>query len=65
MTGRCPDTEADDGRALDDLDRVYGHDYDLAVARNRWMAYGLSNGQWLIASCAVDLRRLITADAAR
>ena len=64
MTGRWPDPEDDDRRALNDLDRAYGHDYDLAVVRSRWMAYGLGNGRWLIASCAAELRRLIAADAA-
>jgi hypothetical protein len=64
MIGRRPKTEEDDRRALDDLDRAYGHDYDLAVARSRWMAYRLDTGRWLVASCAVELRRLIMADAA-
>ena len=52
-----------DRRALDDLDRVYGHAYDLAVTRCHWVAYGLHTGHWLVASCAADLRRLIVADA--
>ena len=64
MSGRWPDTEDDDRRALNDLDRVYGHAYDLAVSRSRWMACGLSTGRWLVASCAAELRRLIAADAA-
>jgi hypothetical protein len=64
MSGRWPDTDDDDRRALNDLDRVYGNAYDLAVARNRWMACGLGTGQWLVASCAAELRRLIAADAA-
>ena len=64
MTGPRPDTDYDDRRALNDLDRVYGHAYDLAVARNRWMACGLGTGRWLVASCAAELRRLIAADAA-
>jgi hypothetical protein len=59
-----PTSEDDDTRALDDLDQVYGNAYDLAVARTRWMAYGLGTGRWLVASCAADLQRLIAADAA-
>lgn len=64
MTGRWPSTDDDDRRALNDLDRAYGNDYDLAVARSGWLAYGLGTGQWLVASCAAELRRLIVADAA-
>jgi hypothetical protein len=52
-----------DRRALDGLDQVYGHDYDLAVIRGRWVANELRTGRWLIASCAAELRRLIAADA--
>jgi hypothetical protein len=62
--GATPTPDDDDTRALDDLDQVYGYAYDLAVARTRWMAYGLGTGRWLVASCAADLRRLIVADAA-
>jgi hypothetical protein len=53
-----------DMHALKDLDRVWGCAYDLAVTRCHWVAYGLRTGHWLVASCAVDLRRLIVADAA-
>ena len=49
--------------ALDDLDRVWGHAYDLAVARGRWVACGLGTGHWLVASCAAELEQLITAGA--
>lgn len=49
--------------ALDDLGRVYGHAYDLAVARGCWVAYGLGTGHWLVASCAAELEQLIAADA--
>jgi hypothetical protein len=49
--------------ALDDLDRAYGHAYDLAVARGLWVAYGLGTGHWLVASCVADLAQLIAADA--
>jgi hypothetical protein len=49
---------------LDDLDRAYGQDYDLAVARGHWLACRLRTGQWFVASCAAELRRLIMADAA-
>jgi hypothetical protein len=63
MTGRWPDIDDDARRALNDLDQAYGDDYDLAVTQNRWMAYGLGTGRWLIASGAADLRRLIAADA--
>jgi hypothetical protein len=59
----APNPKDGDTRALDDLDRTYGHDYDLAVARHRWMAYGLRTGRWLVAPCATELRRLIVADA--
>jgi hypothetical protein len=62
--GASPTLTDEDRRALDDLDRVYGHAYDLAVARNRWVACGLVTGRWLVASCAEELRRLIAADAA-
>ena len=41
-----------DMRALNDLDQVYGHSYDLAVTRCHWVAYGLHTGHWLVASCA-------------
>jgi hypothetical protein len=49
--------------ALNDLDQAYGHAYDLAVARGRWVAYGLGTGHWLVASCAAELEQLIAADA--
>ncbi len=49
--------------ALDDLDRAWGHAYDLAVTRGRWVAYGLGTGHWLVASCAAELGQLIAADA--
>lgn len=54
----------DDWRALDALDQAYGRSYDLAVARNRWVACGLISGRWLVAPCAAELRRLILADVA-
>jgi hypothetical protein len=55
---------ADGGhRGLDDLDRAWGRAYDLAVARGRWVAYGLGTGHWLVASCAAELGQLIAADA--
>ena len=47
--------------ALDDLDRIYGHAYDLAVARGHWVACGLGTGPWLVAGSAVE--QLIAADA--
>jgi hypothetical protein len=53
-----------DMRALNDLDQVYGHAYDLAVTRCHWVAYGLRTSHWLVAPCAAELRRLIVADAA-
>lgn len=52
-----------DMRALNDLDQIYGHAYDLAVTRCHWVAYGLHTGHWLVASCAAELRRLLVADA--
>jgi len=52
-----------DTYVLDDLDQIYGHSYDLAVTRGRWVACRLGTGQWLVASCAAELRRLIAADA--
>lgn len=64
MTARPVGLEDDDRRALDDLDRAYGHAYDLAVTQSRWAACKLGTGRWLIAPCAVELRRLIVADAA-
>ena len=64
MTGRRPASDESDRRALDDLDRAYGQAYDLAVARNLWIACGLGTGRWLVAPCAAELRRLIVADAA-
>ena len=64
MTGRWPRTDDDDRRALNDLDRAYGHTYDLAVSRSRWVACALGTDRWLVASCAAELRRLLAADAA-
>lgn len=61
--GTTPTPDDDDTRALDDLDRIYGHAYDLAVARSRWMAYELGTGRWLVASCATELRRFIVASS--
>ena len=61
--GTPPNPEEDDTRALNDLDRTFGYAYDLAVARDRWIAYGLGTGRWLVASCAAELRLLIVADA--
>jgi hypothetical protein len=58
-----PVVQDGDTRTLNDLDQVYGHAYDLAVARGRWMAYGLRTGHWLVASCSAELCRLIAADA--
>jgi hypothetical protein len=49
--------------ALDDLDRAYGHAYDLAVPRGRWVACGLGTGRWLVAGSAAELEQLIAADA--
>lgn len=49
--------------ALDDLDRAYGHAYDLAVTRGRWVACGLGTGHWLVAGSAAELEQLIAADA--
>ncbi len=57
-----PPSNDEDRRALDALDQAYGRSYDLAVARNRWVACGLVSGRWLVASCAAELRRLILAD---
>jgi hypothetical protein len=55
---------ADGGHgALDDLDRAWGHAYDLAVARGRWVACGLGTGHWLVAGSAAELEQLIAADA--
>jgi hypothetical protein len=48
---------------LDALDRVYGHAYDLAVSRGRWVACGLGTGHWLVAGSAAELEQLIAADA--
>ena len=53
-----------DRRALNDLDQVYGHGYDLAVTRCHWVACGLRTGHWLIAANAAELRQLLVADAA-
>lgn len=54
----------DDRRALDDLDRAFGNDYDLAVTDGSWIACELRTCRWLVASCAAELRRLIEGDAA-
>jgi hypothetical protein len=56
---------AEDTRELDDLDRFYGHAYDLAATPERWIANELSTGRWFVASCAADLRRLLAASVAK
>jgi hypothetical protein len=55
---------ADGGHGgLEALDRAYGHAYDLAVTRGRWVACGLGTGHWLVAGSAAELEQLIAADA--
>ena len=48
---------------LEALDRAYGHAYDLAVTRGRWVACGLGTCHWLVAGSAAELEHLIAADA--
>ena len=48
---------------LEALDRAYGHAYDLAVTRGRWVACGLGTGHWLGAGSAAEREQLIAADA--
>jgi hypothetical protein len=54
--------EEDNRRALDDLDRAYGNDYDLAVTDGSWIACEVRTCRWLVASCAAELRQLIAGD---
>ena len=48
---------------LDDLDRLYGHAYDLAV-QEALGSLRAGTGRWLVGSCAAELRRLIDVDTA-
>ena len=48
---------------LEALDRAYGHAYDLAVTRGRWVACRLGTCHWLVAGSAAELEHLIAADA--
>jgi hypothetical protein len=55
----APDPTGGGKSALDDLDQIYGHAYDLAVTRGRWVACGLGTGRWLVAGSAAELEHLI------
>ena len=48
--------------ALEALDRMYGHAYDLAVTRGRWVTCRLGTCHWLVARSAAELEQLIAAD---
>ena len=48
---------------LEALDRAYGHAYDLAVTRGRWVACRLRTVHWLVAGSAAELEQLLAADA--
>jgi hypothetical protein len=48
---------------LDELDRRWGQDYDLAVTAAGWVAKRLDNGRALVAANPGELHMLIAADS--
>ena len=47
---------------LDELDQLWGEDYDLAVTAAGWVAKRLDNGRALVAANPGKLHTLIAAD---